>query len=241
MGCRFVLLHGAWHGGWCWEGVVTALEKAGHTAVAPTMPGHHREDDRSGISFGDYVAAIVQVLREQIVPVVLVGHSSAGFLIQAAAPQAADKISHLVFHNAFILPDGKRQFDLVPPDVREGMLAAAEASPDHCVPVDEGFVRNVLMAGEAPEIQDALLRRLVPQPVALFTTPVATRAFEALGIPRSVLFCRDDASLPPGAYLGMAQGLGTHDLIETNGGHETLFTRPDIVAEGLMKAVKKGA
>lgn len=238
MGHHFVLLHGAWHGGWCWEGVAVALKKVGHTAEAPTMPGHNKEDNRSGIQLNDYVDAIVRVLKAQTTPAVLVGHSSAGFLMQAAAPQAADKIAHLIFHNAFILPDGKSQFDLVPPDVAEGMTAAAKASPDNCVPVDEGFVRNMLMAGDPVEMQDALIRQLVPQPIALFTTPVSTADFQTLDIPRTVLFCKDDASLPPGAYLGMAQGLGDHALIEMDGGHETLFTNPAAIAEGLSRAVK---
>jgi len=238
MGNHFVLLHGAWHGGWCWKGVAEALEKAGHTAEAPTMPGHHKEDDRSGIRLNHYVEAIARMLKGQRGPVVLVGHSSAGFLMQAAAPKASEKISRMIFHNAFILPDGKSQFDLVPPDVAAGMTAAAEASPDNCVPVDEGFVRNMLMAGEPVEKQDALISQLIPQPIALFTTPVETVDFQALSVPRSVLFCKDDASLPPGAYLGMAQELGDYDLIEMDGGHETLFTDPDALVEGLLKAVR---
>jgi pimeloyl-ACP methyl ester carboxylesterase len=183
MGQHFILLHGAWHGGWCWDGVIRALEKAGHTAEAPTMPGHQPQDDRSGIRFEDYVNAIAQVLEGQVGPVVLVGHSSAGFLMQAAAPKASEKISQLVFHNAFILPDGKCQFDLVPPEVAEGMTAAANASSDSCVPIDEGFVRGALMADASKETQDALISRLVPQPISLFTTPVNTGEFDALAIP----------------------------------------------------------
>jgi len=96
----------------------------------------------------------------------------------------------------------------------------------------------MLMAGDPVETQDALIRQLVPQPLALFTTPVSTEAFQALTVPRSVLFCRDDASLPPGAYLGMARGLGDYDLIEIDGGHETLFTNPTAIAEALLKAIK---
>jgi pimeloyl-ACP methyl ester carboxylesterase len=238
MAHHFVLVHGAWHGGWCWEGVIEELEKAGHTAEAPTMPGHYPGDDRSRIRFEDYVNKIVEVLKKQQAPVVLVGHSSAGFLLQSAAPKAADKISHLVFLNAFILPDGKAQFDLVPPEASQGMTAAAKASKDNSVPVMEEFVRNMLMAGEPKEKQDALIKRLVPQPLALFTTPVLTKEFGKLAIPKTVVFCRGDASLPPGAYLGMAQGLGKHDLVEVDGSHEALFTAPSLVARGLLKAIK---
>ncbi|HOP47488.1 MAG TPA: alpha/beta fold hydrolase [Desulfobacteraceae bacterium] len=238
MGNHFVLIHGAWHGGWCWDGVIEKLEKAGHTAEAPTMPGHNPDDDRSGIRFEDYVNKIVSVLKKQASPVVLVGHSSAGFLLQAAAPKAADKISHLIFLNTFILPNGKRQFDLVPPEVSQGMTAAANASPDNCVPVDERFVRNMLMAGETVEKQDSLISRLVPQPIAIFTTPVDTGNFDKLTIPKSVVFCKADASLPPGAYLAMAHELGKYNLVELEGGHELLFTDPGAVAEGLQQALK---
>ena len=238
MGKHFVLIHGAWHGGWCWDGVITELLKAGHTAEAPTMPGNGPGQDRSKIRFDDYVKAIVSVLQKQAVPSILVGHSSAGFLLQATAPKAPHKISHLVFLNAFILPDGKSQFDLVPPEASQSMTAAAKASPDNSVPVIEEFVRNMLMAGEPKEKQDALLKKLVPQPLALFTTPVATSDFSKLTIPKSVVFCKGDASLPPGAYLGMAQGLGQFNLIEVEGSHEALFTEPAVVAKGLMEAAR---
>lgn len=238
MGKHFILIHGAWHGGWCWDGVIEKLKKAGHTAEAPTLPGHHPQDDRSNIGLNDYVDKIVNLLKQQTDSVVLVGHSSAGFLLQEAAQKAPDKISHLIFLNAFILPNGKSQFDLVPPEVSEGMTAAAKASPDNCVPVDEGFVRNMLMAGEPTEKQDALVSRLVPQPLAIFTTPVDTHNFDKLTIPKSVVFCKADASLPPGAYLNMAQVLGEHKLIEVEGGHEAHFTNPGVVTEALEQALK---
>jgi len=238
MGTHFVLLHGAWHGGWCWDGVIKGLEKGGDTAEAPTMPGHRKEDDRSSISFEDYVGRIVEVLQRQASPVVLVGHSSAGFLMQASVPKVADKVSHLIFVNAFILPDGKSQFDLVPPEASEAMVAAARASKDNSVPVMEDFVRNMLMAGEPSNLQDALISKLVPQPLALFTTPIYTKKFDALEIPKSVVFCKDDVSLPPSAYLGMANGLGKYRLVEVAGGHEALFSNPQVVVEGIRNALK---
>ena len=236
MSKHFVLIHGAWHGGWCWEGVIKALEKAGHSAEAPTMPGQNPGDDRSKVTFDSYVDKIVETLKRQSRPIVLVGHSSAGFLLQSAAPKAPEKIDRLIFLNAFLLPDGKAQFDLVPPEAAQGMTAAASASPDNSVPVIEDFVRHMLMAGEPVEMQNALLSRLTPQPLALFTTKVSTASFVQLTIPRAVVFCKGDASLPPGAFLGMAQSLGKFDLIEIDGGHEALFTQPEVVAQGLIKA-----
>ena len=237
MGEHFVLIHGAWHGGWCWDGIIQELEKAGHTAEAPTMPGHSPDDDRSAITFDDYVGKIREVLNRQSRPVILVGHSSGGYMLQAAAPGAAEKIARLIFLNAFILPEGKSQFDLVPPEASEAMTAAAQASPDNCVPVIEDFVRNMLMAGEPAEKQDALIEKLVPQPLSLFTTSVEPEPFNKLTIPRSVVFCKGDVSLPPGAYLGMAKGLGDYNLIEVEGSHEAFFTNPAAVAKGFIEAI----
>jgi pimeloyl-ACP methyl ester carboxylesterase len=237
MGKKFVLIHGAWHGGWVWDGVISELEKAGHTAEAPTMPGHNPGDDRSGITFNDYADKIVKILESQSEPVTLVGHSSGAFMIQSAAQKVPAKVAHLIFHNGFILPDGIAQFDLVPPEVAQGMTAAAEASPDNCVPVDEGFVRGVLMSEETKDVQDAVISRLVPQPLALFTTKMDFKDFYNLNTPKTVVFCKDDISLPPGAYLGMAQNLGEFALIELPGGHETMFARPNVVADALIKAV----
>jgi pimeloyl-ACP methyl ester carboxylesterase len=237
MGKHFVLIHGAWHGGWAWDGVIAELEKAGHTAEAPTMPGHNPGDDRAGVEFGDYVDAITAVLEKRTEPVVLVGHSSAGFLLQSAAPKVAHKIEQCVFLNAFILPDGTSQFDLVPPEASQGMTAAAMASPDTCVPVMEDFVRHALMATEPVDAQDALLARLLPQPLALFTTRVDAKPFQTSPVPKAVVFCKDDASLPPGAYLGMAQALGDCKVVQVDGSHETLVTNPAIVARGILEAI----
>lgn len=234
---QIILIHGAWHGGWCWDGVIKALEKKGYTATAPTMPGHHKTDDRSKICLNDYIEKIKAAVKESSAPVILVGHSSAGFLIQSVAADMPEKIDHLIFNNAFILPHGKCQFDIVPPDVAQGMTMAASASPDNCVPVLEDFIRHTLMADAGKAKQDELISRLVPQPIALFTTPVNIKGFDRGGFKKTVLFCKNDVSLPQGAYLGMAQGLGKHDVIELDLGHEGLFTHPDLVAEGIMGAI----
>ncbi|MEH2182902.1 alpha/beta hydrolase [Nostoc sp.] len=235
MSQHFVLIHGAWHGGWCWDGVIQELEDAGHTAVAPTLPGNNLNDDCASVTFADYLDAIAAVLEQQQEPVILVGHSSAGFLLQAVAPRVAKKIAHLVFHNAFILPNGASQLDMLLPESAQILIDAAIASPDKSIPVLEDLIRNALMKDDSIEVQNALLSHLVPQPFVLLNTKVNTNDFFALNIPQTVLFCKDDRSLPQGTYIKMAQSLGTYELIECPGGHETLFINPKIIADALTK------
>jgi hypothetical protein len=67
---------------------------------------------------------------------------------------------------------------------------------------------------------------------------VNTQEFDKLKIPKSVVLCKRDVSLPPGAYLGMAKGAGKDELIMIEGRHETLFTNPKVVEDGLLKTVK---
>ena len=93
------------------------------------------------------------------------------------------------------------------------------------------------MAGDPPEKVDSLISKLVPQPLALFTTKVPTASFAELDLPKSYLFCKDDASLPPGAYMGMAQALGKFDLVEIPGGHETSWVNPEAFTQTLVKMI----
>lgn len=177
------------------------------------------------------------MIEQQQEPVILVGHSSAGFLLQAVAPRVGKKIAHLVFHNAFILPDGASQLDMLLPEFAPILIDAAIASPDKSIPVLEDLIRNALMKDDSTEVQNALLSHLVPQPFVLFNTKVNTNDFLPLNIFQTVLFCKDDRSLPAGTYIEMAHSLSTYEVIECPGGHETLFINPKIIADTLTKIV----
>ena len=235
---QFLLLHGAFHVGDAWDGVISALVKAGHSAQAITFPGHGKTADRAGVAFGDYEAALVAALNRQDRPVIVVGHSAAGVIMQAAAPKAADKVAALVFHNAFLLGDGQSMIESVPPDIAKQFHAAAAASPDNSLPVNEGFIRHVLMAGASEEMIKRVLAELVPQPFGYYTHKITTGPFAAMGKPRYLLLATGDESLPQAAWRGMAQAMGDHTVVEIPGGHEVLYTNPKAVAAGLVKIAR---
>jgi pimeloyl-ACP methyl ester carboxylesterase len=228
----FVLIHGAWHNGSAWDGVAQALRTAGHRVEAPTLPGMNPGDNQVGIQFSDYVDAVVNVLREQDRKVTLVGHSSAGMLMQAAAPQASDAIERLVFCNAFIMANGQSQLQNVPVDAAAALTGLAQQNGG-IVPIAplDGFVRGALMEGDPVATQDALLQILVNQPFTLLSTPVDTTAFEALDIPKAVVFCTRDHSAD---YLGMTTRLGQYEVVAADGSHEMLFSAPEAFTKALL-------
>jgi hypothetical protein len=88
------------------------------------------------------------------------------------------------------------------------------------------------MEGDPVKTQDALLQRLLPQPFALLSARVDTRPFEALDIPKAVLFCMRDHSAD---YLGMAARLGSYGVVTVNGSHEMLFAEPAGYTRALMR------
>jgi pimeloyl-ACP methyl ester carboxylesterase len=104
----YVLIHGSWHGAWCWHKITPRLEAAGHRVIVPDMPGHGRDWRPPGtIGMADYVATITAALDAADEPVVLVAHSRGGIAITQAAEARPEKIRRLVYLAAYLVPSGE--------------------------------------------------------------------------------------------------------------------------------------
>jgi pimeloyl-ACP methyl ester carboxylesterase len=123
----FVLVHGAWHGGWCWARVARILRQAGHDVFAPTLTGvcersHLRTPD-TGLE--THILDIVNEMKwKGMQKVVLVGHSYGGMVISGVAEKMEKSIASFVMLDAFMAEDGQAVTDLQPPAAREQILAA---------------------------------------------------------------------------------------------------------------------
>ena len=107
MTSTFVLIHGGCHGAWCWYKVVPALEKKGHSVIAPDLPSHGRDKTPVyAVTFQAYVDTVCDILDAGRNPVVLVGHSMGGGIIKEAAEYRPDKIKTLVYLTALLRPMG---------------------------------------------------------------------------------------------------------------------------------------
>ena len=163
----FVLVHGAWHGGWCWSRVARALRRAGHEVHTPTLTGL---GDRAhlmsrSVDLETHIEDIVRLFEaEELSDAVLCGHSYGGMVITGVADRVPDRLRSLVYLDAFVPADGQSSADFQPPE-RAAFFRAEAASKGGgwlIPPVPAARFR----VNEAD--QAWVDRRCVPHPLACF-------------------------------------------------------------------------
>jgi pimeloyl-ACP methyl ester carboxylesterase len=125
----FVLIHGAWHGGWCWRRVSDLLEKKGHKVFSPTLTGVGERSHllSKDINLDTHITDIANVIKwEDLKDICLVVHSYAGFPGSGAIEQIGDRVSSIVWLDAFKPENAQRLIDAIPPAIRSTVLAAIE-------------------------------------------------------------------------------------------------------------------
>ena len=129
----FVLVHGAWHGSWCWKHVRKRLQHAGHDVFTPTLTGVGERCHLASpnVNLSTHIADILSLIQwEELSRIILCGHSYGGFVISGVADRIPDRIRALVYLDAFVPEDGECLFDLVSPEMAAGMRRQAATSGD---------------------------------------------------------------------------------------------------------------
>ncbi|MDP8932210.1 MAG: alpha/beta fold hydrolase [Actinomycetota bacterium] len=236
----FVLVHGTWHGGWCWAPVARRLSERGHAAFAPTMPGHALDAERVGINNEHCADALVAFIQQRdLHDVILVGHSWGGTLLSAVAPRLVNRLQRLVYASAFVLEPGESQLDVLPPDYVGLFEKLAASTPDRSLPPPAFEIwQEAFMQDAGAEAQRLAHNLLSPSPFGCWETKNAV-AVRDLDVAKSYINPRHDISLPPGEFAWLprfANRLGEHRFVETDGSHEACFTRPVGLADTLLEA-----
>ena len=177
----YVLIHGAYQGGWIWKPVATRLRAAGHTVFAPTLDGcgERRYSVRRGITVGTHAREVAQLLfHEDLTDVVLVGTSSGGMVIVKTAELARDRIGRLVFVDALALLPGERVDAIVK------RPAPNETTDITTFPTPADRESRVFRDLDPP-LRAWALARITPHPVAALEAPMEPTLFwEHSGRPR---------------------------------------------------------
>ncbi|MGY2078446.1 alpha/beta fold hydrolase [Modestobacter sp. SYSU DS0657] len=226
----FVLVHGAWHGGWCWDRVAPLLRAAGHEVHAPTLTGlserAHLLSPQVGLdTHTEDVVRLIEVL--DLRDVVLVGHSYAGHVISMVADRVPERIRRRVFLDAFVGSDGETAVSLQPETVAHHWAeSAAEQGFGWLVPVRK---LSVLGVTEQADV-DWLTPRLTAHPWKTYTDPLRLSG-AADGVPAAFIECVSWMRVfQSQADRARERGWPVHEL-ET--GHEAMVTAPKALADVL--------
>jgi len=166
----FVLVHGAWSGGWCYHKVADELRGKGHRVFTPTLTGQGERSHLTGIAINLslHITDVLNVFHyEGLEDVVLAGHSYGGMVITGVGDRIAEKIRALVYLDAFLPEDGQSLFDINIPKNTQAFVANAGTIGGLAVPPPPASFFNV-NAGDAPRV-DALA---TPFPIGCFTEKI---------------------------------------------------------------------
>ncbi|MFG1709452.1 alpha/beta fold hydrolase [Nonomuraea sp. M3C6] len=228
----FVLLHGAWQGGWVWQRVAPLLRAAGHEVHTPTLTGvsdrAHLLNPQIGLSTHiQDVVALVEAHDAR--DVVLVGHSYAGQVVTGVADRIGERLAKRIHLDAFVGDDGEAAIDLLPATVAEHYRESVSGP---------GFgwlipVRSLSVLGVTEDADlDWLTPRLTPHPWLTYTEPLRLTG-KGEQVPAAFIECTDWMRVfTPQAERAAARGWPVHEIAT---GHEAMVTAPDQLAAVLLQ------
>jgi pimeloyl-ACP methyl ester carboxylesterase len=228
----FVLVHGAWHGGWCWSKVAAILRGRGHAVITPTQTGLGERAHllSKSITLDTFVEDIVNVIKfEELKDIVLVGHSFGGNAISGTADRMPERIKQLVYLDAAMLENGQSVFSMLPPDVVAARTKAAQdTSGGLSIPAPPAAAFGL----SDPAQQAWLTARLTPHPFGTFTSPLNLKNKVGNGLPAVYISCTDPVYGPLEASRQWVKKNGMK-MIEIKTGHDAMVTLPEQLTDML--------
>lgn len=229
---RLLLVHGAWHAGYCWAPLVPHLEAAGHRVVAPDLPGHAAGGaDPARQSLEGYIETVVDRIEAESGPVVLVGHSLGGVVASAAAERATPgQVVGLLYVSGVLPRSGQSMMSALLPRYDEPMG----------VPVSGGTALSLTRRNlthffyhDCLDVVNQAARQSVVQAVEPMETPVELSAGRYGQVPRAYLFCDHDRVVTPDAQRRMVRRSVCQASAHLPSGHMPMFSQPEALASAL--------
>ena len=233
---QFVLVHGAWHGAWCWARVLPLLRAAGHVVHAVTLTGVGERAHllSADIRLATHIQDVLGLIAcEELDDVVLVGHSYGGIVITgvAAALQGARPglLRHLVYVDASAPHSGESWSSPHQPDVVAARIAAGRKSGGVSFPPPDAAV-----FGLAGADRDWVNRRMTPQPFGLYQDPLEFDEVAVASLPRTFIDCIAPAFPNIAPMRLRVRAEPGWRVIELATGHDAMVSAPRELAAALL-------
>ncbi|MBJ19681.1 MAG: alpha/beta hydrolase [bacterium] len=227
----FVLVHGGFHGAWCWDRLLPHL---GKPALAVDLPGRGKHP--APMEEVNIEACVRSVITDMdaagLERVVLVGHSLGGATVPVVAAAAPDRVAHLVLISCIMAPDGGAVIDAFPDETRELMRRRLGESTEAKSEMDETTHRELLGADMSEEEIRWVLQHVGPDSKHLFTDR-ASRAGLPQTLPRTYVRLRRDDAVPWELQEDMIALLPGLQIEEIDSGHNVMITQPRELARRL--------
>lgn len=239
---NFVLVHGAWHGAWCWRRVADRLRAARHLVHAVTLTGVGERAHllSPSITLETHVHDVIQAIEaEELHNVVLAVHSYGGMIGTAVADRIGERLRHLVYVDAVVPKPGETWSATHASATREARLAAARASSDNSFPPPDPS-----MFGLAADDYEWVKRRQTPHPAQPYSAPLAFDPVRVAAVPRTFIDC----TAPPLATIDVIRARvrdpkywdgawaagGGMRVLELETGHDPMISDPQGLSEILL-------
>jgi pimeloyl-ACP methyl ester carboxylesterase len=236
----FVLVHGAWHGGWCYRDVAKALRDKGHIVFTPTLSGNgeHVHQNHQGITLETHIRDVLGVFAaEEIDNAILLGHSYGGMVITGVADRIPEKIKQLIYLDAFVPESGDSLNGLLLKALPAEVAAAfrggfyESAATDQCqmmAPIPAA------MFGIKAENQEWINRRCNPQALATFELPLQITG-KGAKIPKHYVLADAWDPSPFRYFAAKVAGQPTWTTSKLAVGHDVMVDMPNELAAESLK------
>jgi pimeloyl-ACP methyl ester carboxylesterase len=237
----FVLVHGSWHGPWCWEKLAPLLRAQGHQVTAVDLQGGTPAEQ---LNLPAYVKRVTDALDAQGSPVVLVGHSSGGIFVSQAAEERAEKIRTLAFLSGFVMANGESGREAMRPGSDPGTklppLFRLDFRPGTKIPLQTRIdvsnpdaVKFAFYNDCSDADARAAIARLVPEPTAPSGQPVRLTPERFGRVDKAYIFCSTDNAISLGKQREFAAKWPMRKVVTLDSSHSPFLSMPARLAQVL--------